>query len=397
MHNLLGFDRAALENFFIQRQQPRYRAEQVFSRIHNGQQPPNIFFDLPKPLRAELTATTICPLMPVVADSTAADGVRKWLFDVSPNNYFADSDSAISAAGKVNPVAQTSIETVLIPETKRQTLCISSQAGCALACRFCLTGKQGFSRNLSAAEIISQLRQANQMQPHPMTNVVFMGMGEPLLNLDAVLPALRIMIDVRGYALPPRRITVSTAGIVPAMARLTEEALKISLAISLHAPVDSLRDDLMPINRKYPLAELMNACRRHIQDRPRAFITFEYVMLKGINDDNVCARDLARLLRGLRCKVNLIPFNIFPNTTFECSEKSVIFKFRDTLMKSGIMTTIRKTRGDDILAACGQLAGNIQARTMGLGDAPINILPSTQAANQSTSQPARHSAARKFS
>lgn len=350
MHNLLNYDRAALAGFFEQRGHKAYRATQVFRRLHNGQTPPAIFADLPKPLRDELTAATDCPPLPVAAASSAADGVRKWLFSIGDER----------------------IETVLIPEISRQTLCISSQAGCALACRFCLTGKQGFSRNLSTAEIIGQLRQVRMLQEHRITNVVMMGMGEPLLNLEAVLPALRMMTDPHGYALSPRRVTVSTAGVVPAMARLSEAA-NISLAVSLHAATDRLRDSLMPINRKYPLAALMSACRRHVAGRPRAFVTYEYVMLKDINDSAACAHDLIRLLHGMRCKVNLIPFNIFPDTPYSPSPKSTIIQFRSLLIKAGITTTVRKTRGDDILAACGQLAGEVRARTMGLaaGEAPL--------------------------
>ncbi len=348
---MLGYDRPALARFFERRGQKPYRAAQVFRRLHRGQTPPQIYADLPKPLRAELEADSACPQMPVAADSTAADGTRKWLFD----------------AGDAR------IETVLIPETSRQTLCISSQAGCALACRFCLTGKQGFSRNLSAAEIIGQLWQANMLQDRPITNVVMMGMGEPLLNLDAVLPALAIMTDARGYALAPRRVTVSTAGIVPAMARLAEAA-NVSLAVSLHAPSDELRDDLMPINRKYPLRALMEACRRHIKLRPRAFITFEYVMLGGVNDGEDCARGLIRLLGSVRCKVNLIPFNSFPGAPYTPSPPEKISAFRAALVAGGMTATIRKTRGDDILAACGQLAGDIKARTTGLAGREIPVV-----------------------
>lgn len=350
MHNLLDCDRPALARFFERRGCKPYRAAQVFRRLHRGQTPPAIYADLPKPLREELLAEAECPQMPVAGEFAAPDGVHKWLF----------------AAG------EDRIETVLIPEKTRQTLCVSSQAGCALACRFCLTGKQGFSRNMSAAEIIGQLWQANMLQDRRITNVVFMGMGEPLLNLDAVLPALAVMTDPLGYALPPRRVTVSTAGIVPAMARLSEAA-PVSLAVSLHAADDNLRNELMPINRKYPLRGLLEACRAHIRRRPRAFITFEYVMLEGVNDGASCARDLARLLGGIRCKVNLIPFNSFSGAPYRAAPPETIFAFRGALIKSGIMTTIRKTRGDGILAACGQLAGEIRPRTMGLaaGESPM--------------------------
>ena len=354
MRNLLNDDRAALADFFQEQGEKAYRATQVFRRLHQAaQNPPDIFADLPKPLRARLLATTTCPDLPLAADNTASDGVRKLLFALD---------------------GTASIEAVLIPAANRLTLCISSQAGCALACRFCLTGKQGFARNLTTAEIIGQLRQTTQLLAagQRITNVVMMGMGEPLLNLDAVLPALRIMTDPHGYALPPRRVTVSTAGIVPAMERLSE-TLPTSLAVSLHAPTDSLRDKIMPINRKYPLAMLMQACRRHIHNRPRAFITLEYVMLAGVNDSTTCARELIHLVHGLRCKVNLIPFNTFPDAPFLPSPHYDVLQFRSILIKAGIMTTIRQTRGDDILAACGQLAGEVQARTMGLwrGEAPL--------------------------
>ena len=349
LHNLLGYDRAALTDFFTHRGHKPYRAAQVFRRLHAGRQnPPDIFADLPKPVRAALVAETECPPMPVTADHTADDGARKLLFQV----------------------AGGSIESVLIPERTRLTLCISSQAGCALACRFCLTGKQGFSHNLTAAEIIGQLRQASAIQTHRITNVVMMGMGEPLLNLEAVLPALRIMTDAHGYALAPRRVTVSTAGIVPAMARLGE-AVNVSLAVSLHAPEDDLRNTLMPINRKYPLADLMEACRRYLSLRPRSSITFEYVMLRDVNDDLACARALVRLLHGVRAKVNLIPFNPFDGAPYTPSSRETILKFRQTLVASGVVTTIRKNRGGDISAACGQLAGDVRARTGGLGEMPL--------------------------
>ena len=350
MHNLLNYDRAALADFFEQRGHKSFRATQVFRRLHGAlQNPPDIFADLPKALRAQLLSETECPSPLVAADWCAADGVRKWLF------------------GEVG----ARIETVLIPETTRQTLCISSQIGCALACQFCLTGKQGFSRNLGVGEIINQLRQARILQPRQITNVVMMGMGEPLLNLAAVVPALRIMTDAHGYALSPRRVTVSTAGIVPAMAQLGE-AVNVSLAVSLHAADNDLRNTLMPINRKYPLSDLMDACRRYALHRPRAFITFEYVMLHGINDEMTQARALSRLLRGIRCKVNLIPFNSFVGAPYRGSAKNTILAFREALNRAGIIATIRKTRGDDILAACGQLAGELQPRTMGLsGESPL--------------------------
>ena len=338
--NLLGLDRAALSSLLQQQGAKPYRAEQLFRRLHrdNG----NPFIDLPPSLREHLAENTTTEEPHQSAVLPARDGTRKLLFDIG---------------GEV-------VDAVLIPQDKRLTLCVSSQAGCALACKFCLTGKQGFSRNLTAAQIVAQLRAANRLAlPARITNVVMMGMGEPLLNLPALIPALRIMTDDLGFALPPRRVTVSTAGIVPAMAHLKDGA-KCALAVSLHAPGDALRDELMPINRRYPLSSLMAACREHIGDNKREFVTMEYVMLKDVNDSAACARDLTRLVRGLRCKVNLIPFNIFPDADYVSSPMAAIMAFRDILMRAGLMATIRKTRGDDILAACGQLAGQVRATKM---------------------------------
>ena len=356
MINLLDHDRAGLERFFAERGEKPYRARQVFRRLHqaNATTTDDYLADLPKSLRQALAAEVCADEPPLATVLPAADGVDKLLFGVGGEQ----------------------IEAVIIPETRRTTLCVSSQVGCALACRFCLTGKQGFSRNLSTAHILSQVRTANRVLAQrgapPVTNVVFMGMGEPLLNLDAVLPALRTLTDDLGYALSPRRVTVSTAGVVPAMQRLRDGA-RAALAVSLHAPTDSLRNDIMPINRKYPLAALMDACRRHIADQPRAFVTFEYVMLDGINDSDTCARDLTRLLHGTRCKVNLIPFNTFAGAPYRVSPMPRILAFQAKLKQSGVITTVRKTRGDDILAACGQLAGEVRARTRGLArtEAPL--------------------------
>lgn len=334
--NLLDLDRDAITDLLQKRGAKRYRAEQLFRRLHKDNGDP--FADLPPDLRAHLrrATTTIEPRQKAVLP--AKDGTRKLLFDIG---------------GGV-------VDAVLIPQGRRLTLCISSQAGCALACKFCLTGRQGFSRNLTSGQIIGQLRAANRLAyPAKVSNVVMMGMGEPLLNLPALLPALRVMTDDWAFGLPPRRVTVSTAGIVPAMAHLKAGA-KCALAVSLHAPDDSLRDELMPINRRYPLAMLMAACREHIGGSKREFVTMEYVMLKGVNDSDSCARDLTRLLRGLRCKVNLIPFNTFANAGYQCSPMATIIRFRDILMRAGFVATIRQTRGDDILAACGQLAGQVR-------------------------------------
>ena len=360
MINLLDLERTELVRFFEERGEKSYRATQVFRRLHkSGEDFPDALKDLPQSLRERLCDEVKAQEPPLAADIPAADGVRKLLFDIGDER----------------------VEAIIIPETSRLTLCVSSQAGCALACRFCLTGKQGFSGNLSTSQIIAQLRVANRLlATQKISNVVLMGMGEPLLNLNAVIPALHMMSDDAGYALPPRRITVSTAGVVPAMERLRNET-NVSLAVSLHAPTDSLRDEIMPINRKYPLSLLLDACRLHIakQDNRRTYVTFEYVMLAGVNDGDACVRDLLHLLRGVRCKVNLIPFNSFADAPFVCSAREDILSFRDKLLKGGVMTTIRKTRGADILAACGQLAGEINrgGRSLGHREAPVKLIHSS--------------------
>ena len=343
---LLGLDRPAMEQFFLRRGEKKFRAVQFFRQLHrNGVRDFAALSDFPKTLRESLAdefGPNALRAPAPVSDSVAEDDTRKMLF------------------GKNDRV-----EAVLIPDRHRLTLCVSSQAGCALACKFCLTGAQGFARNLSAAEIIAQLQAAADRAEQPVTNVVMMGMGEPLLNLSAVLPALRIMTDPLGWGLPPRRVTVSTAGVVPAMERLRREC-PTALAVSLHAPEDELRSELMPINRKYPLAELMAACRRHAESAKRAFVTFEYVMLDAVNDSPSCSRQLIKILHGVRCKVNLIPFNPFPGAAFRTSPWERIREFRNALVRGGINTTIRRTRGEDILAACGQLAGEVKARRRGL-------------------------------
>jgi 23S rRNA (adenine2503-C2)-methyltransferase len=308
--------------------------------------------DLAKSFRAHLSEHCVVQTMPVVQDHVSNDGTRKWLFDVGQGN---------------------AIETVFIPETDRGTLCVSTQAGCAVNCRFCSTGKQGFSRNLTASEIMSQLWTANQalgayegregVKPDRIiSNVVFMGMGEPLQNYVPTLTALRIMLDDNAYGLSRRRVTVSTSGVVPMMDRLRDDC-PVSLAVSLHAPNDALRDDLVPLNRKYPLAELMAACERYLEKAPRDFITFEYCMLDGVNDSVAQAKQLLGLVKNLPCKFNLIPFNPFPESGLLKSKPDAIKRFAQVLMDAGIVTTVRKTRGDDIDAACGQLAGEVQDRT----------------------------------
>ncbi|MGZ8209863.1 MAG: 23S rRNA (adenine(2503)-C(2))-methyltransferase RlmN, partial [Burkholderiales bacterium] len=303
--------------------------------------------DVSKALRAQLAQTAVIEAPAVRRDSVAADGTRKWLLDVGTGN---------------------AIETVFIPERARGTLCISSQAGCALECAFCSTGRQGFNRNLSVAEIVGQLWLANRAlgrgvtEERPITNVVMMGMGEPLANFDNVVAALQLMLDDSAYGLSRRRATLSTAGLVPAMDRLAD-ACPVALAVSLHAPNDALRDELVPINRKFPIRELMPACVRYIGKAPRDFVTFEYVMLDGVNDSVAHAHELVRAVEGVPCKLNLIPFNPFPGSGFVRSPADAIARFRDVLVDKGITTTIRKTRGDDIDAACGQLAGVVQDRT----------------------------------
>jgi 23S rRNA (adenine2503-C2)-methyltransferase len=345
--NLLDLDSQRLAGFFAGMGEKPFRATQVMRWVHrNGESDFNAMSDLAKSLRENLSRNACVEAPSVVSDRTAEDGTRKWLLDVG----------------------SSSVEAVFIPETSRGTLCISSQAGCTLDCKFCSTGKQGFNRNLTTAEIIGQLWLANRaLGAAPggeriISNVVMMGMGEPLLNYDNVVPALRLMLDDNAYGLSRRRVTVSTSGIVPMIDRLGEDC-PVALAVSLHAPNDSLRDEIMPINRKYPLATLLAACRRYLDKAPRDFITFEYVMLKGVNDSVHHARELIALVSDTPCKINLIPFNPFPNGGFERSPRDAIRQFSDLLNGAGIVTTTRRTRGDDIDAACGQLAGQVADRT----------------------------------
>jgi 23S rRNA (adenine2503-C2)-methyltransferase len=340
--NLLGLDAARLERF-LQNEKP-FRARQVLRWVHQrGEADFDRMTDLARELREKLAAGARVEPPLIVGDTVAADGTRKWLLKVDGAN---------------------AVEAVFIPETGRGTLCVSSQAGCVLDCAFCSTGKQGFNRNLTTAEIIGQLWLANRLLEgeRPVTNVVMMGMGEPLLNLDNVLPALRLMLEDNAYGLSRRRVTVSTAGVVPHMDRLRDEC-PVALAVSLHAPNDALRDRLVPVNRKYPLAELIAACNRYLEKAPRDFITFEYVMLEGVNDADDQARELVALAARVRCKFNLIPFNPFPNSGFRRSSPERIRRFSEVLQRAGLTVTTRKTRGDDIAAACGQLAGNVADRT----------------------------------
>ena len=346
--NLLDFDAERLAGFFAEIGEKPFRARQVMRWIHQfGQSEFDSMSDLSKDLRAKLVSGAMVQAPAVMADSTATDGTRKWLLSVGAAN---------------------GIETVFIPETGRGTLCVSSQVGCALECAFCSTGRQGFNRNLTVAEIIGQLWWANRALgatpkgERVISNVVMMGMGEPLANFDNVVSAMKIMLDDHGYGLSRRRVTLSTSGMVPAMDRLAAQ-LPVALAVSLHAPDDELRDRLVPINKKYPLSELMAACKRYIKVAPRDFVTFEYVMLEGVNDSVEQAQQLVELVKGVSCKFNLIPFNPFPDSGFERSSPGRIGAFRDVLMQAGLVTTTRKTRGDDIDGACGQLAGQVQDRT----------------------------------
>jgi len=342
--NLLGLDAIGLERFFEAQGEKRFRARQLLRWMHQrGEADFAQMSDLARPLRERLSSVSEIKLPAIVGDTVAADGTRKWLLKVDGAN---------------------AVEAVFIPETSRGTLCISSQAGCVLDCAFCSTGKQGFNRNLSTAEIVGQLWLANRLLDgeRPVTNVVMMGMGEPLLNLDNVIPALRLMLDDQAYGLSRRRVTVSTAGVIPGIDRLRDEC-PVALAVSLHAPNDALRDQLVPVNRKYPLAELTAACKRYLDKAPRDFITFEYVMLDGVNDAESHARELVALAGKVRSKFNLIPFNPFPRSEFKRSPPERIKRFAEVLQRAGLTVTTRKTRGDDIAAACGQLAGDVADRT----------------------------------
>jgi 23S rRNA (adenine2503-C2)-methyltransferase len=345
--NLLGLDARALADFFAQLGEKPFRAKQVMRWMHQlGQDHFVSMTDLAKPLREKLEDVAAMAPPAVVRDTVAADGTRKWLLDVGHGN---------------------AVETVFIPEANRGTLCVSSQAGCTMACQFCSTGRQGFNRNLGTAEIIGQLWWANRAlrathAERAISNVVFMGMGEPLLNFDNVVPALRVMLDDHAYGLSRRRVTLSTVGIVPMIDRLRDEC-PVALAVSLHAPNDELRSRLIPVNQKYPLVELLAACKRYLARSPRDFISFEYVMLEGVNDSELHADELVRLVREVPCKFNLIPFNPFPNSGFRRSAPAVVRRFAERLLNAGIVCTTRKTRGDDIDAACGQLAGRVHDRT----------------------------------
>ena len=366
--NLLDFDLDGLAAYCEGLGEKRFRAVQLFRWIHQkGASEFAQMSDLARSLRSKLAEVAVIKPLPVLSEHISADGTVKWLFDVGAGN---------------------AVETVYIPEADRGTLCVSSQAGCAVGCRFCSTGHQGFSRNLSTGEILAQLWFAEHRLRERLTaagsartgaadervvdNVVMMGMGEPLQNYAALVPALRTMLDDHGYGLSRRRVTVSTSGVVPMIDRLRQDC-PVALAVSLHAPRDVLRESLVPLNRKYPIAELLQACVRYLESAPRDFITFEYCMLEGVNDTPEMAHELVRLVAGqgsdgppglrVSCKFNLIPFNPFPASGLKRSSPERVQAFARVLQDAGLVTTVRKTRGDDIDAACGQLAGEVQDRT----------------------------------
>jgi 23S rRNA (adenine2503-C2)-methyltransferase len=348
--NLLDFDLDGLTAFCEQLGEKRFRATQLFRWIHQkGATDFDQMSDLAKSLRSKLKGVATLQDLSVISEHVSSDGTIKWLFDVGAGN---------------------AVESVYIPESDRGTLCVSSQAGCAVGCRFCSTGHQGFSRNLTTGEIVAQLWHAEHAlrkrlgtTERVISNVVMMGMGEPLQNYNALVPALKVMLDDHGYGLSRRRVTVSTSGVVPMIERLQKDC-PVALAVSLHAPNDALRDELVPLNRKYPIDELLTACQAYLTAAPRDFITFEYCMLDGVNDTDEHARQLIALVKGrINCKFNLIPFNPFPASGLLRSNNERVQAFARILVDAGIVTTVRKTRGDDIDAACGQLAGEVQDRT----------------------------------
>ena len=360
----MNFDPEGLGEYIASLQEKPFRAKQLMRWVHQrGESDIAQMSDLAKSFRATLAEKACVSALPIISDQLASDGTRKWLLDVADGN---------------------AVEMVYIPEDDRGTLCISSQAGCAVNCSFCSTGKQGFSRNLTLGEIIGQLWMAehtlrkepgaikridgydgtviDEHEGRVISNVVMMGMGEPLLNYEPVVGAMRLMLSDNAYGLSRRRVTLSTSGVVPMMDRLAND-LPVALAVSLHAPNDALRDQLVPINKKYPLKELMAACMRYLPFAPRDFLTFEYCMLDGVNDSDQHAKELVDLLKKIPCKLNLIPFNPFPDSGLKKSNPARVQDFAKRLMDAGIITTVRKTRGDDIAAACGQLAGDVKDRT----------------------------------
>jgi len=344
----MDLDRDAMRAMFVEMGDKAFRADQVVKWIHQqGVANFDAMTNLGKELRARLAGTCRIAVPEIASEQRSVDGTRKWLLRLDDGNC---------------------IETVFIPETDRGTLCVSSQVGCGLNCTFCSTARQGYNRNLTAGEVIGQLWLARRelddfgSGPRRVSNVVMMGMGEPLLNFGNVISAMRLMLDDLAYGLSRRRVTLSTAGLVPALDRLAATC-PVSLAVSLHAPDDALRDRLVPLNRKYPIAELLAACRRYVRHQPRSRVTFEYVMLEGVNDSVEHARQLVQVLADVPAKINLIPFNPFTGSGFRRSGTDAINRFRDVLMEAGLMTVTRKTRGDDIDAACGQLAGRVHDRT----------------------------------
>ena len=347
--NLLGLTRQDMEAFFAEMGEKAFRASQVMKWIYQfGVDDFDAMTNLSKALRERLKEAAEIRLPEVALDMPSSDGTRKWLLKLDEVNH---------------------IEMVYIPEAERSTLCVSSQVGCTLACSFCSTARQGFNRNLSTAEIVGQVALAARIIGLPenkgervITNVVMMGMGEPLLNLDNVVKAMDLMQDDLAFGISKRRVTLSTAGVVPGIDELRAQS-DVSLAVSLHAPNDALRDELVPINRKYPIKELMAACKRYVEGKPHRRVTFEYVMLAGVNDTLEHAEQLVKILRGVPAKMNLIPFNPFPGAPYECSSLDTINAFREVVMQAGIITVTRKTRGEDIAAACGQLAGKVKDRT----------------------------------
>jgi 23S rRNA (adenine2503-C2)-methyltransferase len=374
--NLLDFDLDGLTAYCEQLGEKRFRAVQLFRWIHQkGATDFEQMSDLAKSLRAKLQGVAVMERLKVISEHVSSDGTIKWLFDVGGGN---------------------AVESVFIPEDDRATLCISSQAGCAVGCRFCSTGHQGFSRNLTTGEIVAQLwhaehtlRKRFSREDRIISNVVMMGMGEPLQNYSALVPALKTMLDDHGYGLSRRRVTVSTSGVVPMIERLKNDC-PVALAVSLHAPNNPLRDELVPLNRKYPIEELLGACRDYLTAAPRDFITFEYCMLDGVNDTDEHAQQLISLVRQHRvpCKFNLIPFNPFPQSGLKRSGNPRVQAFAKILLDAGIVTTVRKTRGDDIDAACGQLAGEVQDRTRAserMLRQPIVITPVSTPVGEATS------------
>ena len=346
--NLLDLDEAGLRAFFASIGEKPFRAEQILKWVyHHAETDINAMTDLGIALRQKLASIAEIKLPEIITEQRSVDGTVKWLIGFHGGN---------------------AVETVFIPETKRGTLCVSSQVGCALNCSFCSTGAQGFARNLTCSEIIGQVWLAAKALGHErngqrrITNIVMMGMGEPLLNFDAVLPAMSLMRNDLGFGFAAKRVTLSTAGLIPGIYKLREE-LDVALAVSLHSPIDEVRTTLVPLNKKYPIAELMQACRDYVSDKHKRTVTFEYTLIDGVNDHPEQARKLVKLLRTVPSKLNLIPFNPFPGTVYKCSSPERIKEFQQIVMRGGLIATVRKTRGEDIDAACGQLVGKVQDRT----------------------------------